>query len=404
MPDDRTGKIKTSFAGHEARASDEDLGDKETSCLEIRQASSILPIGHWKKTPTEKLREFLSLPLQSGQTVYCQDGYVGKVVSLRIDHLAKIINFTVQSGHFFFRRRIVPFLWVDRIEMGSVYLSAKKSEFKILPDDRPDSQLIDDVEMALWEEGILHGIEYNGVDISARCGVIVLEGYVPNAGLKNRIEEVVRYIPGVLGIVNDLVIDEDLKIAAAMAVTRDPYDHEDRIFISSHNGFIQLSGEVSGKAARLAAEKRAGSVPHIRGVLNSLRVPGSKMVLKDQRALQPRIGAIVHTRGAAIGVIQQVILSPTNRLVVAVVVNRHISDPKEIRKSLLPQKSAMMSGKVVVPVHAIAYETGTAVFLDISDAEVSMFEDFNSQFYPVPEAGWQPPYPYHLDQIRIKRT
>lgn len=288
--------------------------------------------------------------------------------------------------------------------MGNVYLSTKKSEFKILPDDRPDSQLIDDVELALWEDGILHGIEYNGVDISARCGFIVLEGYVPNAELKNRIEEVVRHMPGVLGIVNDLVVDEDLKIDAAMAVTRDPYDHEDRIFIGCHNGFIQLSGEVSGKAARLAAEKRAGSVPHIRGVLNSIRVPGSKMVLKNQRTLQPRIGAFVHTRGASIGVIQQVILNPINRLVVAVVVNGHISDPKEIRKSLLSQKNAVVPGKVVIPVHTIAYETGTAVFLEISDAEVSMFEDFNPQFYPVPETGWQPPYPYHLDQVRIKRT
>lgn len=340
MSDDRTGKIKTSFAGHEARATDADLGDKETSCLEIRQASSILPIGHWKKTPTEKLSKFLALPLQSGQTVYCQDGYVGKVVSLRIDHLAKIINFTVQSGHFFFRRRIVPFHWVDRVDMGGVYLSAKKSEFKILPDDRADSQLIDDIELALWEEGILHGIEYNGVDLSARCGVIVLEGYVPNVELKNRIEEVVQYIPGVLGIENNLVIDEDLKIAATIAVTQYPYNHEDRIFINSHNGFIQLSGEVSGIAARITAEKRAGSVSHIRGVLNALRVPGSKMVLKDQRVLQPRIGAIAHTRGAAIGVVQQVILDPINRLVIAVVVQGYISDPKKIRKSLLPKKNA----------------------------------------------------------------
>lgn len=95
MPDDRTEEIKTSLAGHEARASDADLEEKETRCLEIRQASSILPIGHRMKTSTEKLSEFLDLLLQSGQTVYCQDGYVGKVLSLRNDHLVIIINFTV---------------------------------------------------------------------------------------------------------------------------------------------------------------------------------------------------------------------------------------------------------------------------------------------------------------------
>lgn len=404
MPDNRTGEIQTSLADHEVRASHADLKESAKDCLEIRQVSTVWQFGNWDETPTELPSTLFVLPLHLGQKVYYQNGYAGKIVSLRIDHQSEIINFVVQSDHLLSRRRVVPFQWVDRIEAGRLYLSATQDEFKSLPDERPDSKLVSEVELALWDDGILHGIEYPRMDISARCGVIVLEGFVPYLGLKTRVEDIVHSVPGVLGIINDLVSDLDLKIAALTAVTRDPYDHEDRIFIVSHNGFIHLSGEVSSMEARLAAEVRAGNVPQIRGVLNSLRVPGSQVAFKEQIALQPRIGAIVHTREGELGVIQQVIINPINRLVVAMIVNGQFSDPKEKKKSFLSNKRALAQHTIVIPIEAVAQESVTAVSLEISGREASRFENFNPQFITVPDADWQPPYPYHSEQVLIQKT
>jgi hypothetical protein len=90
--------------------------------------------------------------------------------------------------------------------------------------------------------------------------------------------------------------------------------------------------------------------------------------------------------------------------VVAIIVDGQFPDPKEMRKSLLPHKSAMVHRKVVIPVHAIAHETDTAVFLEISGNEASNFEDFNPQFYSKPDVGWQPPYPYQHEDVMISRT
>jgi hypothetical protein len=65
-------------------------------------------------------------PLQPGQSVYCQDGYAGKVVSLRSSPQRECQSLVVQTGRFFRRRYIVPSEWIDRIESDRVYLSAKK--------------------------------------------------------------------------------------------------------------------------------------------------------------------------------------------------------------------------------------------------------------------------------------
>lgn len=403
MPEYETRDIETSLAGQEVHTGHAELKISGTDCLDIRQTSPGYPIGKDDETSAKNIGAVFALPLLSGQKVYCQDGYVGKIISLRIDHQATVKNFAVQTGRFIPRKWIVPFEWVDRVEGESVFLSAKKNEITNLPESRPDSNLVKDVELAVWEDGLLHGINYNRIDISAHCGVIVLEGYVSNSVLKARIEEVARYVPGVLGIINKLVVDVDLKIAAALEVTRELYHYEGRIFIVSHNGFIILRGEVSSEEARMAAEERAGDVQNIRGVLNSLRVLGSNITVKEQRALQPVIGAKVHATSAAFGFVQQVVINPINRLVVAMIVDGQFPDPQAMRKCWFLHKSAMLHRKVVIPVRAIANETDTAVFLVISGTEASMMDDFNPQFFSVPDTGWHPPYPYQREQVLIMR-
>ncbi len=401
MPESSTKYMKTRLADREDRSSPVGLVVSGTDCLDIRQAPTVWRVSEDKKISYQNLHTFIALPLQPGQKMYCRDGYAGKIIALRNDPQGNVQNFVVQLGCFFRRRSIVPFEWVDRIEAESVYLSTKKDDLKSLPEERPDSTLVTEVEIALWEDVILHGIEYDRMDISARCGVIVLEGYAPNSTIKSRVEDVVHYMPGVLGIINNLVTDVDLKIAANVAVTKDPYNHEDRIFIVSRNGFIHLNGEVSSKEARLAAEERAGNVPQIRGVINSLRVAGVEIEFEEQRALQPKIGAQVYATDIALGFVEQVIVNPVNRLVVGMLVNGQFPDPNEIRARWFSDDGALANRKVVIPVHAIRHHTDTAVFLDIKSTEAAKYEDFDLAGLTLPEAGWCPPYPYHRRQVLI---
>jgi osmotically-inducible protein OsmY len=336
-----------------------------------------------------------------GQKVYCEDGYVGKVIALRLNPEGDLRTFVVQVGRFFRRRFVVPYEWVDRIEAESVYLSAKKDDLKTLPEERPDSTLVVEVERALWEDVILRRAESNRIHVSARSGVIGLEGYVSNSTQKARAEEAARRVPGVLAVQNCLVADDDLKIAAAGATAKIPLSYRERIFVGAHNGFIMLNGEVSTVEARMEAEARAGDVAQIRGIINTIRVPDAGIEFPEPRAVQPRIRAEVYSTDMALGYVERVILNPVNRLVIAVLVDGRFPDPNENRARWFPGDEAMVQRKVVIPVHTIRFLTNTAVFLEINSIEASRLKDFDPDGFVLPEASWRTPYPYHREDVLL---
>jgi osmotically-inducible protein OsmY len=315
--------------------------------------------------------------------------------------LGDIQTFIVQIGRFFRRRVIVPYEWVDRIEEESVYLSANKDDLQALPDERPDSTLVVEVERALWEDVILRRTAARGIHVTAGCGVIVLEGYVSSSAHKARAGEAARRVPGVLAVRNRLVVDDDLKIAAARAAEV-PLGFRERVFVGVHNGFVILNGEVSTVEARTAVEQRVAGVPQVRGVLNTLRVMGSEIDFTKPRALQPKTGAQVYAADLALGSVERAVLHPVNRLVVAMVVNGRFPDPKEKRTRLFPDDGALVHRRVVIPVGAIRHQTHTAVFLEISSIEAAKFEDFDPASFALPEAGWSPPYPYHREDVLLR--
>jgi osmotically-inducible protein OsmY len=130
------------------------------------------------------------------------------------------------------------------------------------------------VKRALREERILRGAQTGCIHVNARYGFISLNGYVPDSSQRARAEKAACRIPGVLEVENRLLVDRDLKIAATKAVAQIPDIPTKSIFVGAHNGFITLKGEVPSLESRWAAEELAGDVPQIRGVLNTLRVPG----------------------------------------------------------------------------------------------------------------------------------
>jgi hypothetical protein len=340
---------------------------------------------------------FVYPPVAPGQKVYCRDGYAGKVVSLRPSPEKKHQCFVVQTGFLFRHRYIVPCEWLDRIEAGRVYLSAKKDNLRALPEERPDPILVIEVERALREEAIVRGAEIKDIHVSARQGFINLDGYVPDPAQKARAENAARQIPGVLGVENGLVSDEELKSAVASAVALIPDNSAEGISVSAQRGYITLSGNVSSVEARMAAETQAGSVPQIRGVLNTLRVPNLAVEFPEPRALQPSIGARVYASDLVLGHVEQVIVNGVNRLVTAILVDGMFSEPRGNRRHWF-FTDVIVQRKAVIPVHAIQQLTDTGVFLE---GAASQFEDFDPGNFVTPDINWRPPYPYHREHVLL---
>jgi osmotically-inducible protein OsmY len=279
-----------------------------------------------------------------------------------------------------------------------VYLSVKKDDLKALPEERPDPILVIEVKRTLQEERFLHGAEIENILVSATRGFITLSGYVPDSVQKARAEKAARRIPGVLNVENRLVLDEDLKLAAAEAVAQIPGSSAGSVFVGAQNGYIVLTGEAPSVESRLAAEERAGSVPKIRGVLNWIRVEG--LEYSEPRAIQPRIGARVYGRNVVSAHVEQVIVNRVNRLVEAIVVDGLCPEPRKDKTHWFLGDSALVRRKVVIPILNIDHQTRTAVFLA---NEVPRFADLDRISFVLPEAGWRPPYPYHRENVLVSK-
>lgn len=408
MTENRIKGVNTRLINQTVRADHRRWADGKMKDVSIRQMPVIwrieekgrsnLDIHAMRSAQSHQTFEFP--PVQPGQKVYCRDGYAGKVSAIRISHQPEHQTFVVQTGRFFRRRFIVPYEWLDRIESQRVYLSVKKDELKTLPEERPDPILVIEVRRALREDMILRGAWIKGIDVSARHGFISLDGYVPDATQKARAEKTARRIPGVLGVENCLVVDEELKLAVARAVTQISDNPVARVFVGAHDGFITLTGEVSSVETRMVAEERAGNVPRVRGVLNSLRVAGGKFEFSEPRALQPRIGTQVYATDMVLGHVEQVIVDRVNRLVTAILVDGMFPEPREKRTHWFLD-GALVRRRVVIPVHAIRHQTDTAVFLGINFVEASLFDDFKRADFSLPDASWRAPYPYHRDNVLL---
>lgn len=352
-----------------------------------------------KVEEVKRVQTFVYPALEPGQKVYCRDGYAGKVVALRPSPEKKHQSFVVETGLLFRHRYIVPCEWLDRRESDRVYLSAKKDDLRALTEERPDPILVIEVERALRQEAIVRGAEIKGIHVSARYGFIDLNGYVTNFAQKARAEKAALQIPGVLGVENGLVTDEELKSAVASAVAQIPGSPVEGISVNAQSGFIILSGDVSSVESRMAIETQAGNVPQIRGVLNTLRVPDLAVEFPEPRTLQPSIGARVYATDLVLGHVEQVVVNGVNRLVTAILVDGMFSEPRGNRRHWF-FTDVIVQRKAMIPVHAIQQLTDTGVFLE---GTASQFEDFDPENFVTPDIDWQPPYPYQHKDVLVWR-
>lgn len=108
---------------------------------------------------------------------------------------------------------------------------------------RSDNEIAADIWAALEREPAIHARTLNDIAIIVTRGTVTLFGHVDRS--KQRIEDVVRSVPGVRCIDNRLVEDHELKIEVSGALARDPRTNELPVRVGCGHGWIRVYGDLA---------------------------------------------------------------------------------------------------------------------------------------------------------------
>ena len=103
----------------------------------------------------------------------------------------------------------------SRCEERSQMIDHGKS---LSPIQKTDAAIKESVERAIWNDDVLRAIEYYEIAVHVKNGVVYLNGHIVSTTSQSRIENAIRAIPGILGIQNNLVLDDKLtpEVAASL--------------------------------------------------------------------------------------------------------------------------------------------------------------------------------------------
>ena len=264
---------------------------------------------------------------------------------------------------------------------------------------KADAALAHEVDRVLWKDSAFRATDYDNIDVRVGGGIVHLYGHVSSLTNQHRAERVLQSIPGLRGVNNYLVPDDRLLAEVATALGSLEQSYDCNFFIGVSHGVVLLSGNVSDAKVKLLAEKCAASNPNVRGVINNVLVAGAELGSHDQPFLQPKIGEIIYFLDGISGVVKHVIINPDNRRVIAMTLQGRFTVQQQESKSLSYGKAPLAEQLVVVPTNVVRYLTKVSGFLYIRSNERNRYMDFDPNIFTVPNKDWNPPYPYHPDDV-----
>jgi hypothetical protein len=226
-----------------------------------------------------------------------------------------------------------------------------------------------------------------------------LSGHIVNATSQSRIQNAMGAIPGILAIRNNLVLDDRLTLEVAGSLGELEHTYNCKFFSGASHGVISLTGTVSDENIKALAQKCVAQNPNVRGVINNVQVSGSELESPEQPFLQPAIGENIYFLDGISGIVNQVIINPDNRRVVAMTVRVQFANQRQALRSMNRGKALSPERLVVLPMDLVRYMTRVSGFLNISSTESERYVDFDPAGFSAPSHGWNPPYPYCPDDV-----
>jgi osmotically-inducible protein OsmY len=283
----------------------------------------------------------------------------------------------------------------SRCKERSQIIDHGKSLTKI---QKADAAVKEHVERAIWNDDVLRSIEYGEIDVRVKNGIVYLNGHITGTTSQSRIGKAMRAIPGILGIQNNLVLDDKLtnEVAASLGILEHTYAC--KFFTGVSHGVVSLNGIVSDVNVKSLAEKNVAATPNVRAVINNIHVSGVELEVPDQPFLQPTIGETIYFLDGISGVVRQVIMNPNNRRVVAMIVSGPFAEQQKL-KSFNTGEVRSPERLVVLSMNLIRYLTRTSGFLHVNSNERERYMDFDPAAFRIPSVDWNPPYPYCPDNV-----
>jgi osmotically-inducible protein OsmY len=267
------------------------------------------------------------------------------------------------------------------------------------PTQKTDAAIKGFIDRAIWKDDVLRAIEYYEIEVHVKNGIVYLNGHIASTTSNSRIETAIRAIPGILGIQNNLVLDDKLTLEVATSLGSLEHTYDCKFFTGASHGVISLNGTVSDENVKLLAEKCAAGNPNVRAVMNNVRVTGAEQELQNQPFQQPIIGEIIYFLDWVSGVVKRVIINPNNRRVIAMIIEGKFTNPHDEIILLTDGKAQPPAQLVVVPMNEVRYLTKVSGFLYINSNERNRYTEFNPIRFFAPKDGWKAPHPYCPDDV-----
>jgi osmotically-inducible protein OsmY len=208
--------------------------------------------------------------------VYCVDSKrpVGKVDGW-LDSADFGTELLVRSGWLNSVLKRIPGADVDSVDADRVLLSINRWLFDARPVYVPDEDLEQAVYDALKAVGPIKYHALRRIEVTVRHGVVRLSGHVAKELHRHEAIEAVAAVPGVVRVQDELVSDEQLVTAVAVAMRAYPRLQPSRVAVQANLGTVILEGELDSPQDVDLARNVALSVPGVLSVENRLRVRGT---------------------------------------------------------------------------------------------------------------------------------
>jgi osmotically-inducible protein OsmY len=251
-----------------------------------------------------------------------------------------------------------------------------------------DDSIHAEIWVAVRHHEAIRALDIGSFSVSVKDGFVLLTGHVTRKYHRDLIEEIACSMPGVSAVHNKLVVDSDLTIQVAQALSKDERTRHFIFPVGCAHGWVRLGGVAPRRELQIAAEEIAAQVQSVRGVLSRPRMIGETYEI-ERRPIRPQIHAKTYDYNRQEGVVTQVVIQPRNRLVTHAVVG--VSD--------------FYDGKFVlheyfVPVEAMELVNQEGIILKRNGPSLNAFSTFEPSAYPLAPLDWQPPYPYTAGTVR----